>query len=83
MVVVANVKSLQMSPTPLVYVVFATVVIIAVVLVSVVIFVPDNFAVLSSFFVVLVVEFVNVVPSLMSLSSLSSVQSFMPISLSF
>ena len=51
MLVVVNVKSLQMSSIPLVYVVFATVVVIAVVLVGVVVFVPDNFAVLSSFFV--------------------------------
>ena len=68
MVIVVNVKSLHMSSTPIVYVVFATVVIIAVDLVSVVVFVLGNFAVLSSFFVVLVVELVIVVPSLMSLS---------------
>ena len=79
MVVVVNVKSLQTSSTPLVYDVFATVVIIAVVLVGVV---TGNFAVLSSFFVALVVEFVIVVPSLMSLSLpfLSSMQSYMAVS---
>ena len=45
MVVVVNVKSLQMSSTPLVYVVFVTVVIIAVFLVGVVVFVLGNIAV--------------------------------------
>ena len=68
MVIVVNVKSLQMSSIPLVYVVFVTVVIIVVVLVGVVVFFPANFAVLSPFFVALVVECVIVVPSLMSLS---------------
>ena len=43
MVIVVNVKSLHMSSTPLVYVVFATVVIIAVVLVGVVVFVPVSY----------------------------------------
>ena len=59
MVIVVNVKSLHMSSTPLVYIVFATAVIFAVDLVGVVFF-PANFAVLSPFFVALVVEFVIV-----------------------
>ena len=40
MVIVVNIKSLHMSSTPIVYIVFATVVIIAVVLVGVVVFCP-------------------------------------------